>query len=275
MRDESAKKCNKKASKGFTLIELLVVISIIALLLSILMPSLTKVKELARSTVCRTNLRQWHLIFSMYLSDNNNKFAPGVKSGDWYGHLYWIYLLEPYFQNEKIFECPGAKNEARASNSLGTSDPLSYSGTTNSKWFVNDSETNSQYSGSYGMNGWVRNQTNKESVSWMPSKWFWKTDMIPGTEAGIVPLFGDCYWAAGQPYAADEPRDNQDSLTWSNQMNRFLMPRHNRDSINIVFVDGSSREIDLKELWSLKWYREFDMNNEKTLDSYRWPEWIE
>jgi len=55
---------------GFTLIELLVVIAIIALLVTMLMPSLRQAREMARVTLCASNLHQWGLAVGMYVADN-------------------------------------------------------------------------------------------------------------------------------------------------------------------------------------------------------------
>ena len=60
--------------RAFTLIELLVVIAVIALLLTILMPSLGKVKEHAKFTVCQTGLRQYGLAGRLYLIDYDGYF---------------------------------------------------------------------------------------------------------------------------------------------------------------------------------------------------------
>ena len=64
---------NRAKLKGFTLIELLVVISIIALLLSILMPALSKVKDQAKTVVCSANLRQISIGLQMYTDAYNGK----------------------------------------------------------------------------------------------------------------------------------------------------------------------------------------------------------
>jgi len=57
---------NRQPASGFTLIELLVVVAIIALLVSILMPSLGRAKDLARQAVCASQLHEIGLAAHMY-----------------------------------------------------------------------------------------------------------------------------------------------------------------------------------------------------------------
>ena len=81
--------------KAFTLIELLVVIAIIALLMSILMPALARVKDQAKTIGCRANLKQWCLYFQMYTEDNSGKFQAGVGNGHRY---HWMNALRSVLQ---------------------------------------------------------------------------------------------------------------------------------------------------------------------------------
>ena len=70
---------------AFTLIELLVVVAIISLLVSILLPSLSQAKELARRAVCAINLRAIGLAVHQYADDYDEAFpvTNGPSSGGW------------------------------------------------------------------------------------------------------------------------------------------------------------------------------------------------
>lgn len=79
--------------RGFTLIELLVVIAIISLLVSILLPSLTKAKELAQSAVCLSNLKSCGLTLVLYAQDHDEYYPTGnvFGTGD-----RWVKQIDEY-----------------------------------------------------------------------------------------------------------------------------------------------------------------------------------
>jgi prepilin-type N-terminal cleavage/methylation domain-containing protein len=64
---------------AFTLIELLVVIAVIALLLAILMPALTKAKELGQGAACKGNLKNYGLALFMYLCVHGGELVGRYK----------------------------------------------------------------------------------------------------------------------------------------------------------------------------------------------------
>jgi len=72
---------SKRRRAGFTLVELLVVVGIIALLVTILMPALGRAMELARKTICATNLHNLGQAWQLYFRDNNDKLPAMANPG--------------------------------------------------------------------------------------------------------------------------------------------------------------------------------------------------
>jgi len=92
---------------AFTLVELLVVISIIALLLSVLMPALGKARLQAKKIVCSSDLKQWGLGFQLYAADNKQFYPLGWHSPP-YLQKYLLQMLNTYFKPKdlRIISCP-------------------------------------------------------------------------------------------------------------------------------------------------------------------------
>lgn len=92
---------------GFTLIELLVVIAIIAILIALIMPAVQSVREAARKTQCRNNLKQLGTAIANYYTTKNT-LPPAyiVRSSagpDHVGYGWGVFLL-PYLDQKPLFD---------------------------------------------------------------------------------------------------------------------------------------------------------------------------
>lgn len=99
--------------RGFTLIELLIVIAIIALLIGILLPSLSGARKIARETMCVSGFRQYGLATAMYAGDFKD-FLPsqGVKGGTtqaehvgpWDDASFWFNAIPKYLGDRTYYQ---------------------------------------------------------------------------------------------------------------------------------------------------------------------------
>ena len=257
--------------KAFTLIELLVVISIIAILLSILMPSLHRSKLLAKAVVCQANLKHWGLVFQMYTDDNNGRFS-NRRENDLYG--YWPDSLRPYYDDIDRFRlCPIT---TKVATELGR--PYPYAGGKLVAWgYANESWGVKGDYGSYGINSWVYD-SDQDDIWDYPTEYNWRVINVSG--ANKIPLFMDSQTVEQWPTHLDKPPVKDDEPYRAepvDNMKRVCINRHS-GGVNYVFFDLSVRKVELKELWKLKWHRKFDVNGPYTIAggvSYDdWPKWM-
>ena len=119
---------NRLSNRGFTLIELLVVISIIALLIGLLLPALTRAREGARRAQCLSNLKQIGLGLQYYVNEYDMIPREASGGGDRLFDLPWAWVFRPYFtkmtnaefftnfgndhyEQTKIYRCPSFPGE--------------------------------------------------------------------------------------------------------------------------------------------------------------------
>jgi prepilin-type N-terminal cleavage/methylation domain-containing protein/prepilin-type processing-associated H-X9-DG protein len=114
--------------EGFTLIELLVVVAIIAILMAVLMPAMSRAREQGKRAVCLSNVKQFGVSWVLYADDNDQKIVNSCTIENSEGHddktePCWMYFhnnwdtqqridgvrrgaMWPYVKQLKIYKCP-------------------------------------------------------------------------------------------------------------------------------------------------------------------------
>jgi prepilin-type N-terminal cleavage/methylation domain-containing protein len=253
--------------RGFTLIELLVVIAIIALLMSILMPALNKAQAQAKDALCRSNQHHWGLMWKMW-TDENKGFSPS------YGETKSIQrVMIDYYEgnlNRELFLCPmatktfleGGRNPYMA---WGPLDQVKNLDAGMAKY-----EPVYNIVGSYVMNLWASNDQGSGSTSLE----FWRTPNMRGAQ--YVPIQADGQWMEMQCSPEDNPQPFESS-TWTpvgQEMQRVCIKRHGAYYVNLLMMDYSIKRSTIKELWTLRWHREWPVMGTPGNEFPDWPEWM-
>lgn len=111
---KSSRRPSQRPSAGFTLVELLVVIGVIALLIGILMPALSRAREASIRVKCASNLRQIGTAAMNYAAENKGALPDMRTNNPHYvvnrtGFGWWDSrpMWQKYMKTADIFYCPG------------------------------------------------------------------------------------------------------------------------------------------------------------------------
>ncbi|MBN1806634.1 MAG: type II secretion system protein [Sedimentisphaerales bacterium] len=257
--------------RGFTLIELLVVIAIIALLMAILMPALNRVKKQAQSVACQAKLKQWGLAFKLYTDEHDGYFNEGWGKDE--TTLFPNALRSYYKGDDSMLLCPTATREMLNDMDWGTFKAAV-------RTLSTPEGGSRRYVFSYNINSWT-NYMHAARGDRL-EEWFWK-NVNNAKNQNKIPVIGDGTWHDAWPRHTDTPSPAMDAFGigdqgTSGEMNHFCIDRHN-GFCNLLFMDWSVRNVGLKELWTLKWHRDFNTSGPWTraggVQVSDWPVWLQ
>lgn len=246
-----------RRTRAFTLVELLVVLGIIAVLLAILLPVISRARRAAQSVACLSNLRQLATAFNLYVNDNRNGSIPFAFDVN---HSWIVAFRAETAVPDKVYRCPTVGDEVGPDF-----------GSANQSWKLTlksspDGKA-TDFTGSYGFNGWLLRWESTgrggDQFSGGDQTWYAK---VSSRGAGGIPVLADATWMDGWPrevdptppdvITGDRGQQGPNLAPNENMMARFTIARHGA-GINISFVDGHAETTLLDRLKRLQWHQRF------------------
>jgi len=261
---------------GFTLIEVLVVVSIIALLISILLPSLRAARTQAKIVACNANLHDFGLALNTYANDYSPYFPPtpylgsspvGGGDGPWGPADDNLFILwyRKYTPNIQSYSCPATTYRVRTPEKMekkaavnGFMVEITTAGVKNRNDFerIAQKSDNGGFGTSYEYNGWYTDGWDDPTVNWYwnkPATWKpdWTGNKLLTTRTLVFTpsrtfIMHDAD-EGGSVINASGGAVNNTPEPWDN---------HGKIGMNILFMDGHAETVkgdkQIDEVWGWK-----------------------
>jgi prepilin-type processing-associated H-X9-DG protein len=262
-----------------------VVIAVIALLMAVLLPALQRARKQAKGVACHANLRQWGMTLELYTEDNEGRLPADLSGycGIW---LFRGASLrgDPnapddsmhHFSTRDLVCCPLAIKPNRGRGFTGAAVVKGTMGSAFGAWEI--TSPGRPFQGSYGFNMHLFDTASdilREGLS--PSVRLRGLDISSLRGRPDYPILLDAALPWAGPDALHPPPRTEEPRPILSLMDAFCINRHN-GYVNGLFLDWSLRKVGLKELWTLRWSRNFDRAGHWTraggIQPDDWPEWM-
>ena len=258
-------KARAAAAAGFTLVELLVVIGIIALLIAILLPSLSTARESAASLKSLSNLRQLAIGIQQYKNENRGFYPAHSSPVSDKPRTRWADKIFPYLTATEVYMSPLLSDDERLRMNkpfAHTLDPVTGAEIPGKTLKFGGYGYNYQYLGNNRNPGGVAQYHANDSIIRSSSQTIAVADTNGSKNGGSV-------WTSEGVYVVDPPRMSVDlgskgsrkssptpgpgnySYAGGNDGDpayRSTPAERNRKKVNVVFCDGHAEPMTLKQM---------------------------